>query len=472
MLNRSWSWSDVHQQVPVSHLDEAIKALGDGIVDDSAKAALQTLFQHGWFYNSEFWHLSAFAVARLLQSPLRAEDPSNATLVLINGNTSGACRYLAAEQEAHVAPYQRHHFSVVPYGHSRSIDLLSEYWINDPYRSQARYARGHDHDIIIPYLTEVSPSGPSRLSDLSILYTKPRRWLVSFVGSVYRPGEPEAFLTKERYAIMRALTVLNHRFMTKGSAAFSDHHMRALLDNGVLETNEISNKQLLVMPLTPFPETSGMNDKLGLRAVEASFGRQQWTPTGGSMAPVNKTDVIKAYLIHASSIFSLQLPGDGPVRTSQIHALVAGSIPVIVDWQVEAVAALFQGILFQTKHRFEDIFVILDRQAAHTDPEYVFRRLLDIVVNGEHRQRQARIRDIVDFMVYRRDNEHEDALSLLLDLLAKQRLDLLNNSAPLFHKVKEWPHHRPLPSAITKAHRPASKFANYLTKEMLKEVSA
>ena len=89
-------------------------------------------------------------------------------------------------------------------------------------------------------------------------------------------------------------------------------------------------------------------------------------------------------------------------RSGQIYSLAMGSIPVLVDWQAEAVASIFNGILFQTQvwqhndevvvivsqirvfvqDRFEDIFVILDRKAAHFDPEYILKRLAGIVARG------------------------------------------------------------------------------------------
>ena len=59
-----------------------------------------------------------------------------------------------------------------------------------------------------------------------------------------------------------------------------------------------------------------------------------------------------------------------------------GAIPVIVDWQANALASLFNGVLFETQDRFEDIFVILDWKSAHEHPEYVLERLAGIVASG------------------------------------------------------------------------------------------
>jgi len=89
----------------------------------------------------------------------------------------------------------------------------------------------------------------------------------------------------------------------------------------------------------------------------------------GVLTPIN---MIMSQLVAASSVFSLQLPGDGPirylamglrqrawltergeVRMGQIHALTMGAIPVLVDWQAESVASLFSGILFRTQVRQE-----------------------------------------------------------------------------------------------------------------------
>jgi hypothetical protein len=59
-----------------------------------------------------------------------------------------------------------------------------------------------------------------------------------------------------------------------------------------------------------------------------------------------------------------------------------GAIPVIVDWQANALASLFNGLLFESMDRFEDVFVILDWRSAHEHPEYILERLTDIVVSG------------------------------------------------------------------------------------------
>jgi hypothetical protein len=62
-------------------------------------------------------------------------------------------------------------------------------------------------------------------------------------------------------------------------------------------------------------------------------------------------------------------------RVSQMTSLQMGAIPVIMDWQADALASLFNGVLFETQDRFEDVFVVLDWRSAHEHPEYVLEPL-------------------------------------------------------------------------------------------------
>jgi hypothetical protein len=86
--------------------------------------------------------------------------------------------------------------------------------------------------------------------------------------------------------------------------------------------------------------------------------------------------------------------------------MLMGAIPVILDWQAEALASWFSGVLFRTQvllillltrfavaqravtcqcafqDRFEDIFIVLDWKAAHEYPEYILHRLCTEVVSG------------------------------------------------------------------------------------------
>eukprot|EP00045_Choanoeca_perplexa_P011265 m.118614 g.118614 ORF g.118614 m.118614 type:complete len:144 (-) comp15569_c0_seq9:77-508(-) len=119
-----------------------------------------------------------------------------------------------------------------------------------------------------------------------------------------------------------------------------------------------------------------------------------------------------------------------------------GAIPVIVDWQADGLASMFNGVLFETQDRFEDIFVVLDWRSAHEHPEYILERLTSIVVSGEYLKRQRRIRRMVDYLAYRLDSKHEDAISLFVQLLQE-------NNEQMHNKVKEWPHDAKLSSDIT-----------------------
>eukprot|EP00730_Choanoeca_flexa_P004609 TRINITY_DN11746_c0_g1_i11.p1 TRINITY_DN11746_c0_g1~~TRINITY_DN11746_c0_g1_i11.p1 ORF type:complete len:193 (+),score=20.62 TRINITY_DN11746_c0_g1_i11:1078-1656(+) len=160
-------------------------------------------------------------------------------------------------------------------------------------------------------------------------------------------------------------------------------------------------------------------------------------------------------MIPASSIYSLQLPGDGPYWMPTINAMTMCAIPVILDWQAAAYASLFRRLLFESQDRFEDIFVILDWNRAHEQPEYVLNRLCQEVVSGRYRKRQRTIRRIVDYLVYRTDSVHEDAFSLALHQLQHLHEQRQKGNAPFdsprFAKVKEWPHQADLPVEVTGA---------------------
>ena len=279
MLNATWSWSDIHHPLPSHHLTTAIKNLGSAIVDDGAVAALTEIFKRGWMFDTAAWRLTEFIAARLLQSDhLLTKDPNEATLVLLNGNTTGAERYLQQQRAAKQPPYQHHHFGIVPYGKGLTLSLLSEYRLDDPDRVLARYARAHPGDVTVPYLTELNPHGPDRLSSLELLYNKPRRWLVSFVGSAYRPGEPKAALTMERYDLLRRLVECNWRYMQQGPASFKDRELQALLTSDALAKQPGLNlTSLLLIPMTGFPNGTELDAQVGLKAQSGIFERTKYT---------------------------------------------------------------------------------------------------------------------------------------------------------------------------------------------------
>ena len=213
-------------------------------------------------------------MARLLSiDSLLTTDPNKATLVMLNGNTTGAQRYIQQQATAKLPRFQRHHFGIVPHGGSLSMELLSEFRLDDADRVLGRYARLHPGDIAMPYLSELHPHGPDRLSDLGILYSKPRRWLLSFVGSAYTPGNSKTFLSTERYAVLRGLVDLNARYMETGSSCFKDTRTQSLLDSGVLQANNVSHKQLFLIPMTPFPNNTNLGTRAGLRASAGRFKR-------------------------------------------------------------------------------------------------------------------------------------------------------------------------------------------------------
>jgi hypothetical protein len=306
MLNASWSWDDIHHPLPPYHLTTAIDNLGLAIVDDGAVAAITDLFKRGWMFNTTSWRLAEFVLARLLQSnPVLTNNPHEATLILLNGNTTGSRRYLQQQQQkasANNATYQPHHFGIVPYGKSLTVNLLSEYRLDDPKRVLIRLARSHPGDITAPYLTEINPHGYAQLSDLDIIYRKPRRWLVSFVGSPYQPGEPKAPLTLERYDVLRGLVECNWKYMTQGVDGLRDRNLRDVLEsNAFMKQPGLNMSQLVLMPMTAFPNKTGLNARVGLRAKSGFLQRTEYNRKSHAHTALARTNVGVARLWRQSA---------------------------------------------------------------------------------------------------------------------------------------------------------------------------
>eukprot|EP00045_Choanoeca_perplexa_P017123 m.242783 g.242783 ORF g.242783 m.242783 type:complete len:567 (+) comp17455_c1_seq73:2514-4214(+) len=427
------------------------------ITDSGSWQALSTLLSRGWFRQAREWQLSELVTGRLLRNDRGwlVQEPEQATLVLINGNTTGARHYLQWERDQAFVPRTQRHFGVVPYARSLTQALLSEYRLDDDNRALLRYGRLHDGDINLPMLSPIMPHGYQRLSDLDELYNKPRRWLLSFVGSAYRPTEPKAALSIERYQVVKKLVELEIAYAQQGSASF----VSAQLKQCISMMPQKQQSSLFAAPMTTFPEASGLNT-VSDRVVAAlsRLERAAYNGQGGSFGnrTFGSTELqLAVHALHASSLYSLQLAGDGPYRSSQVSSMLMGAIPVIMDWQANALASWFNAILFQTQDRFEDIFIVLDWKAAHEHPEYIIHRLCDDVVSGELMKRQKRLRRIVDFLSYRLDGEHEDGFSMAMRLLQDQQETLQKEGQlrPGYSKVWEWPHFSPLSKNITKTRR-------------------
>jgi hypothetical protein len=184
MLPKNWSFGHLAPAMEAADLDRVVANLG-GAVDRGAVQALQMLLQQGWLRQVREWHLTEVFAARVLLNDhgWLVRQPDNASLVMLNGNTSSAERFLRWEQQQDSAHIKPRHFGVVPYGRSLSQGLLSEYRLKDANRSLVRYGRQKPGDVTVPFLTQVMPHGPRKLSDMSELYNKPRSWMLSFVGS-------------------------------------------------------------------------------------------------------------------------------------------------------------------------------------------------------------------------------------------------------------------------------------------------
>eukprot|EP00730_Choanoeca_flexa_P018189 TRINITY_DN8833_c0_g1_i9.p1 TRINITY_DN8833_c0_g1~~TRINITY_DN8833_c0_g1_i9.p1 ORF type:complete len:532 (+),score=56.18 TRINITY_DN8833_c0_g1_i9:35-1630(+) len=432
---------------------ELAKASVGHIVDQGSFAALQQLMDMKWFRQSKEWHLGRLFLARMLLNDHHwlKDDPSLASLVCIMGNSTGARRYLDVHG---VSAQNRLHFGVVPYARSLTQALLSEYRLNSSiHRSLIRYGRLRSDDISVPMLSSLMPHGPQQLGDIAAIYSKDRPWLLSFVGAAYRPGEPKMPLSAERYPIVKGLMQLQIAFQDLGYAAFAHEQTQTCMQALSTEPNLRSAEAFFIAPMTKMPQESNISTFRMLQArSDIRFRAKYNNRTGGGADQhtfTTETHLLFSAL-HLSSIFSLQLAGDGPYRLSQVESMLMGAIPVIVDWQANPLASWFEGLLFSAMARFEDVFIILDRHRAHNDAEYIVSKLCHEVTSGRYRQRQRRLRRLVGYLSYRLDSTHPDGFSLAMQLLQQQYNHRKEGvTRQQYNKVKEWPHRRRLPSSIT-----------------------
>eukprot|EP00045_Choanoeca_perplexa_P010409 m.105022 g.105022 ORF g.105022 m.105022 type:complete len:555 (-) comp15269_c0_seq1:2095-3759(-) len=468
MLNRTWSWRRLVPVANMSHADWThIKQTTSSLVDAGAWEAVSELHARGWLRAALFWQLTEVFIARLMQNDhgWLVRSPDEASLVMLNGNSKGAQDYLAWERAKGLPLHAKRHFGVNPYARPSSFESQSEYRVDSVNRSSIKCGRIKHGDVAVPMLTPLMPSGVARLSDFDKLYTKERAWLLSFVGSAYRPGEPGAYLSYERYPVVSKLMRLALAYEQQGVLAFESEALRTCTAKLPGVAGLRAKESLFIAPTTALAE--GDHDAMlsRFRTNNLTIARVRYTKTSGSLGnnTYSETPLMAAvYMLHASSIFSLQLPGDGPYRTSQINAMTMGAIPVIVDWQANALASWFEGLFYKSQDRLEDIFIILDWRAAHERPEYILHRLCEEVASGNYLKRQRRLRRLVDFLVYRTDSNHEDAFSTAVKLVQQQHMRLQANESLVYHpKVQEWPHEERLRDSLTQANAWTSGVRSY-----------
>eukprot|EP00045_Choanoeca_perplexa_P011264 m.118593 g.118593 ORF g.118593 m.118593 type:complete len:194 (-) comp15569_c0_seq6:546-1127(-) len=165
------------------------------------------------------------------------------------------------------------------------------------------------------------PHGDSKLSDISQLYTKPRSWLLSFVGSTHRPSEPSMPLSFERYPILKRLMEAELRYEKEGVAAFTSERLQDNIQGLHKVAGLRSREALFVAPMSTFPASTGINDAMRYTTNTTKLERVKYTRERGSSNHREWTPLLhdSTLLLHASSIFSLQLPGDGPHRFDSLH---------------------------------------------------------------------------------------------------------------------------------------------------------
>lgn len=118
-----------------------------------------------------------------------------------------------------------------------------------------------------------------------------------------------------------------------------------------------------------------------------------------------------------------------------IDAMLLGSIPVIVDWQAHSLNNILDGVIFW-RHRLEDVVVVLDAAEVDRSAEYVVYVALAMVQSGEAARRQARLREVVDMLVYRQDRGCVDAWTTLFGVLLQRRAYLEMGRAQPWRRVR------------------------------------
>jgi len=145
------------------------------------------------------------------------------------------------------------------------------------------------------------------------------------------------------------------------------------------------------------------------------------------------------YAQYLSSIFVAVPPGDLPTRQAFQDAISIGAIPVIFDWTTgHHIKVMMNGLLTRSICRIEDLVVILNSDKMKQDPEYVFYVLLKIATTpSELARRQACIREVADYLVFRVDERYPDAWTLAFGLLERTRQEREAGTLKLFQI--DWP---------------------------------
>jgi len=139
---------------------------------------------------------------------------------------------------------------------------------------------------------------------------------------------------------------------------------------------------------------------------------------------LSKTQLALTLTLYASSMFVLCVAGDTNLRQAIDDAWFMGAIPVIYSKQMVNIQSYFGGLRLQTA---DDVREVVVDFAFETEPNVILETLLTMSQTGVAARKQQAIRAMVDAFVFRRDEQHPDALSWALGALVWRREQGIRN---------------------------------------------
>eukprot|EP00730_Choanoeca_flexa_P004608 TRINITY_DN11746_c0_g1_i1.p1 TRINITY_DN11746_c0_g1~~TRINITY_DN11746_c0_g1_i1.p1 ORF type:complete len:145 (+),score=16.83 TRINITY_DN11746_c0_g1_i1:698-1132(+) len=137
------------------------------------------------------------------------------------------------------------------------------------------------------------PHGNLKLSGSSDLSTGQRSWLLSFVGSAYRPNEPEAYLTIERYSVVKRLLETAVGYEKDGSMALKSARLRQCVEqlHNVNKGLQVDDG-FFIAPITRIPRVIADATTSRWRSKMTMFYRRIYTASDGSLWAMSPTTMI------------------------------------------------------------------------------------------------------------------------------------------------------------------------------------
>ena len=145
-------------------------------------------------------------------------------------------------------------------------------------------------------------------------------------------------------------------------------------------------------------------------------------PTGSDQSESVPNDKFDSLML--TSTFCLVVPGVTPFRLKFIHAILAGCLPVVVEfpsylpgfsswWKPRGAPHIF-NVPFPDQTNYSAFVVGVPWRDAHDFPEYCLQKLLGMEKEDIH-DRQVAMQKIRDFVMYDWSGSRPDAFTALLD---------------------------------------------------------